>query len=89
MALSPVQDCFRTVCRGAVVAQRLLVGGLEPDSKAGEHEHTPPRIDISWAHAGDAVLDPMEEMVMIEAKSGFYEAVRYAMLGLQNSSLLE
>ncbi|CAI4214203.1 unnamed protein product [Parascedosporium putredinis] len=53
VALSPVQDCFRTICRVAVVAQRLL------------------------------------EMVMIEAKSGFYEAVRYAMLGLQSASLLK
>ena len=83
MALSTAQDKFQTVCKVAVVTQRVLVGGLEPNVGAGEHPETPPRIDIAWACHGDAVLDPTVKMVMIEAKAGYYESVRHAMLGLR------
>jgi helicase required for RNAi-mediated heterochromatin assembly 1 len=83
VALSTSRDNFNTICRVATVIQRFVTGGLEPDTKAGEPITTPPRIDIAWADPDDAVLDPAEHMVMIEAKAGYYESVRHTMRGLQ------
>ena len=84
VALSTKQDNFKTICMVARVAQKEFVGGLEPGE--GEHPDTPPRIDIAWADPQDAVLDPNVELIMIEARNGYYESVRHAMRGLQNWS---
>ena len=82
-------DNFKSQCLVAVVAARPLYGGLVPDLTKGEDDWTPPRIDIFWARTEDAVWDPAEEMVMIEARSAYYEPQRYAMLGLQHAALQE
>lgn len=70
----------------ASVVQKDLVGGLEPDLNAGEHEDTPPRIDIAWANPQDAILDPQTELVIIEARNGYYESIRHTLQGLQEWS---
>ena len=89
VALSPRSDNFKTQCFVAVVAARYLVGGLEPDPRAGEDENTPPRIEIFWADPKNAIIDPTMELIMLEAKGGYYENVRYAMVGLQHAALFE
>lgn len=83
VALSPVHDRFSTICHVAIVANRYLLGGLEPDPEQGEGPNTPPRIDLFWGHPDDAVVDPCKEFVMIEAKCSFFESVRHALKGLQ------
>lgn len=67
-------DNFQTDCRVAIIAQRPIEGGLDQN---------PPTVDIIWACAEEAVVDPDQELVMIESRNGFYEAVRHAMIGLQ------
>lgn len=67
-------DNFQSDCRVAVVAQRPIEGGLDQN---------PPTVDITWACAEEAVVDPDQELVMVESRSGFYEAVRHAMIGIQ------
>lgn len=79
-------DNFKSQCLVGVVAARPLEGGLFPDSLKGEHAWTAPRIDIFWSRVEDSVWDPAEEMVMVEARSSYYEPVRYAMLGLQHAA---
>lgn len=67
-------DNFQRDCRVAIVAQRLIEGGLDQN---------PPTVDIIWGSAEDAIVDPDHELVMIESRNGFYEAARHAMIGLQ------
>lgn len=67
-------DNFQKDCRVAIVAQRPIEGGLDQN---------PPTVDIIWACAEEAVVDPDHELVMIESRNGFYEAARHAMIGLQ------
>lgn len=89
VALSTPEDKFQTICHVAVVAARPLLGGLIPDKTKGEGENTPPRVDVFWANPDTAVIDPSEEMVMIEAQGGYFETVRHAMVGLQHAALHE
>ncbi|RTE74678.1 hypothetical protein BHE90_010861 [Fusarium euwallaceae] len=89
VALSPSNDNFKTQCYVAVVAARYLIGGLEPNPDDGEDENTPPRIEIFWSNYQDAILDPSVELVMLEAKGGYFETVRHAMVGLQHAALFE
>jgi helicase required for RNAi-mediated heterochromatin assembly 1 len=49
-------------------------------------DKNPPEIDIIWADFNQAVIDPDMEMVMIEARVGYYEAVRHTLVGLQMAS---
>ncbi|KUI69898.1 Helicase required for RNAi-mediated heterochromatin assembly 1 [Cytospora mali] len=70
-------DNFNKDCRVAIVAQRPIEGGLD---------QIPPSIDIFWADVEQAVVDPDQELVMIESRNGFYEAVRHALTGLQQAS---
>lgn len=67
-------DNFESDCRVAIMAQRPIQGGLDQN---------PPTVDIIWASAQDAIVDPDHELVMIESRNGFYEAARHAMIGLQ------
>ncbi|PSR80341.1 P-loop containing nucleoside triphosphate hydrolase protein [Coniella lustricola] len=67
-------DGFANDCRVAVVAQRPIEGGLDQN---------PPTIDIFWAQAEDAVIDPEQEFTMVESRNGYYEACRHALKGLQ------
>ncbi|KAJ4385997.1 hypothetical protein N0V93_008888 [Gnomoniopsis smithogilvyi] len=70
-------DFFKTDCRIAVVAQRPFDGGLDQN---------PPIIDIIWADGNQAIVNPEQELVMIEARNGYYEAVRHALRGLQHAA---
>lgn len=89
VVLSPRSDNFKSQCYIAVVATRNLIGGLEPDYPKGEDDNTPPRIHIYWADPAHAKMDPSLELVMLEAKDGYFEAVRFAMTGLQRASFQE
>ncbi|KAJ4253286.1 hypothetical protein NW762_010441 [Fusarium torreyae] len=89
VALSPRSDGFTNQCFVAVVAARYLLGGLEPNPEDGEDENTPPRIEIFWSNCDTAIFDPSIEMVMLEAKGGYYETVRHAMVGLQHAANFE
>jgi helicase required for RNAi-mediated heterochromatin assembly 1 len=73
VALSPVHDKFKTACKVAVVAARPLEGV----------EQNPPQIDIFWASHDEAEIDPTEEYIMIEAKSGYFEASRHMLVAMQ------
>ncbi|RGP61517.1 hypothetical protein FLONG3_10487 [Fusarium longipes] len=86
IALSPRSDNFNKQCFVAVVAARYLLGGLEPNFEDGEDENTPPRIEIFWSNVETAVFDPSVELVMLEAKGGYFETVRHAMIGLQHAA---
>lgn len=70
-------DFFKTDCRIAVIAQRPIEGGLD---------QSPPVIDIIWASADQALIDPDQELVMVESRNGYYEAVRHALKGLQHAA---
>lgn len=70
-------DHFKTDCRIAVVGQRPVEGGLDQN---------PPVVDIQWADAKQAAIDPGQELVMVEARSGYFESVRHALKGLQMAS---
>lgn len=83
--LSPSTDNFKSKTLVAVVAYRFMCGGLEPDLDAGESADTPPRIDIFCEWNAD-FLDSSSNYVMLESKSGYFESVRYAMKGLQQST---
>ncbi|KAM0244816.1 hypothetical protein ACHAP5_005939 [Fusarium lateritium] len=89
VALSPRSDNFDKQCFVAVVAARYLLGGLEPNPEDHEDENTPPRIEIFWSNCDTAVFDPTVEMVMLEAKGGYFETVRHAMVGLQHAAKFE
>ncbi|POS74311.1 suppressor of ascus dominance-3 [Diaporthe helianthi] len=67
-------DNFEADCRVAIIAQRPIEGGLDQN---------PPTVDIMWACAEEAIVDPDQELIMIESRNGFYEAARHAMIGLQ------
>lgn len=75
VAISTLTDNFKTVCKPAVVADRPIRNGLE---------RKPPTIDLTWAKLDDFVIDPNEELVMIESRRGFFEAVRHTLVGLQH-----
>lgn len=89
VALSPRSDNFNAQCFVAVVAARYLLGGLEPNFDEGEDNSTPPRIEIFWSNVETAMFDPSVELVMIEAKGGYFETVRHAMVGLQHAAKFE
>ncbi|KAI1809709.1 P-loop containing nucleoside triphosphate hydrolase protein [Poronia punctata] len=75
VALSTAQDNFKTICMPATIADHTLRDGLDQN---------PPTIQIFWSNMKDAVLDPTAELVMIEARFGYFEAVRHGMVGLQH-----
>lgn len=74
VALTPVDDGFRSKCVVAVVAARPL-DGLK--------DNIAPEIDLYFARPEDADFDPQKEWLMVEAKSGYYEAHRHTMTALQ------
>jgi helicase required for RNAi-mediated heterochromatin assembly 1 len=43
----------------------------------------PPEVDLFFARAEDAELDYQQEWLMIEARTGYYEAARYTLTALQ------
>jgi helicase required for RNAi-mediated heterochromatin assembly 1 len=73
VALSPRSDLFRTICKVAVVGARPIHG----------LEQNPPQIDLFWGDYQDAEFDPMEEYVMLESRSGYFEAYRHMLVAMQ------
>lgn len=70
-------DYFQHDCRVGVVAQRPIEGGLGL---------SPPVVDIFWGSIDQAVIDPNQDLIMVESRNGYYEAVRHALKGLQLAS---
>ena len=71
LALSPMRDGFRSVCRIAVVAARPLNGLRE----------NPPSIDIFFVDQIE--IDPQVEWILLESRQGFFEGHRHVLRGLQ------
>jgi helicase required for RNAi-mediated heterochromatin assembly 1 len=74
VAVSTAADNFKTICKVATVAQRPYRDGLDQN---------PPQVDIMWCDTDESVIDPSMELVMIESRSGYFEAVRHSLVGLQ------
>lgn len=60
LALTPASDQFRSICRVAIVAARPLTGLLQ----------NPPAIDIFFGQADEIEIDPQEEWLMVESRTG-------------------
>ena len=73
VALSPADDAFKSKCVVAVITARSLDGV----------KLCPPEVDIFFANPADADFDPQLEWVMVEAKQGYYEALRHTMTAIQ------
>ncbi|ETN40525.1 uncharacterized protein HMPREF1541_04802 [Cyphellophora europaea CBS 101466] len=76
VALTPRDDKFATKCTVAVVAARPLEG----------LQQNPPEIDLFFIRPEDIEIDPQQEWIMIEAKTGYYEAYRHTLRALQKMS---
>lgn len=75
MALSPYKDNFKTTCKVAVIAALALA----------DVERDPPQVDIYWSCPEEAEFDPTVRYVMIESKSGYFEATRHMLVAFQKS----
>lgn len=80
VALSPASDGFKTICMPAIISDHRIRDGLD---------QSPPTIHFQWANPQDAVMDPTQELVMIEPRYGYFEAVRHTMVGLQHVASTE
>jgi helicase required for RNAi-mediated heterochromatin assembly 1 len=80
LAISTKRDNFKSICWTATVAQRPYRGGLDQN---------PPQIDIVWGDINEYVIDPDMELIMVEARSGYFEAVRHTLVGLQMAAVSE
>ncbi|KAE9364989.1 P-loop containing nucleoside triphosphate hydrolase protein [Stipitochalara longipes BDJ] len=67
------KDLFKSDCRLAVVVGRGL----------NLLEQNPPAIELFWADSEDAVIDPVNKYIMIEAREGYFEASRHVLVALQ------
>ena len=76
VALSPASDNFKSACIIAIVAARPLEGVTA----------TPPEVDLFFARPEDIEIDPQLEFIMVEARSGYFEATRHTMKALQKLS---
>jgi helicase required for RNAi-mediated heterochromatin assembly 1 len=73
IALTPSNDNFKTKCIIGIVAARPL-----DNVKA-----TPSMVDIFFARPDEVEVDPQQEFMMIEARSGYYEGLRHTLKALQ------
>ncbi|KAL7948087.1 P-loop containing nucleoside triphosphate hydrolase protein [Trichoderma barbatum] len=87
VALSPSHDCFRTKCIVATVATRSFNGKAAPEPADGDNIWQLPCIELFFSDPSDVPFHPLEEYVMLEASMGYFENVRYTMLGLQQAAL--
>ncbi|KAL7787008.1 P-loop containing nucleoside triphosphate hydrolase protein [Trichoderma ceciliae] len=87
VVLSPSYDSFRRICIVATVASRSFNGKQEPDIMAGDDPMAHPQVELFWANPNEAIIEPREQFVMLESKVGYFENVRYTMLGLQHAAL--
>ncbi|KAK6223420.1 hypothetical protein LQW54_000538 [Pestalotiopsis sp. IQ-011] len=74
LAVTTAKDNFTSICMTAVVMAR----------NAEDVNKNSPTVDIQWADSKQMVFDPTEELVMIESRNGFFEAVRHTLVGLQH-----
>ncbi|KAI1473401.1 P-loop containing nucleoside triphosphate hydrolase protein [Daldinia eschscholtzii] len=80
VAISTAKDRFKTICMPAIISEHRIRDGLDQN---------PPTIYFQWANISDAVMDPNQELVMIETRLGYFEAVRHSMVGLQHVAATE
>lgn len=73
VAITSAADKFQSVCKVAVIAARPL-GGVQAN---------PPEVDVLFSDPLEVDIDPLQEWLMVEARSGYYEAVRHTLTGLQ------
>lgn len=73
VALTPSKDMFKKECKVAIVAARPLAGV----------QQSPAQIDLFFASPEEIELDPQVEYVMVEARTGYFEAYRHTLLALQ------
>ncbi|KZF23074.1 hypothetical protein L228DRAFT_253258 [Xylona heveae TC161] len=73
VALSPAKDAFESKCVVAIVAARPLAGLTQ----------SPPEVDLFFGGPEEIELDPQEEWIMVEARTGYFEAYRHTLLALQ------
>lgn len=52
-----------------------------------ELERNPPRLDLFFARAEEGEIDNSRKWIMIEDRSGFFEAERHTLLALQRMML--
>jgi helicase required for RNAi-mediated heterochromatin assembly 1 len=76
VALTPAEDMFQKECILAIVAARPLSGV----------QSNPPEIDLFFPRPSDMQIDPQKQFVMVEARSGYYEAYRHTLQALQKMS---
>ncbi|EMC94186.1 hypothetical protein BAUCODRAFT_141556 [Baudoinia panamericana UAMH 10762] len=74
VALTPADDMFQKKAIIATVAARPLEVLMQ----------NPPEIDLFIARAEEMELDPAVDWVMVENRSGFYEANRHTLTALQH-----
>ncbi|OTA99610.1 hypothetical protein M426DRAFT_269053 [Hypoxylon sp. CI-4A] len=75
VVLSTASDGFRTIRMPAVITIHRIRDGLDQN---------PPTIYFQWTNLNDSVMNPSEQLVMIENRGGYFEAVRHSMVGLQH-----
>ncbi|KAI9832987.1 MAG: hypothetical protein M1826_000766 [Phylliscum demangeonii] len=73
VALSPAEDKFEQRCTVAVVAARPLAGV----------QANPPEVDLLFAQPQMVEIDPLQEWLMVEARTGYFEAYRHTLTALQ------
>ncbi|KAK2770210.1 dead box helicase [Colletotrichum kahawae] len=80
VALSPIPDNFQRKCIVAVVTGRY--------DEAIDSPATPPPLDLEIRdpEVTASIMEPDQEYVMIEARSNYFEAVRYVMEGLKQTA---
>lgn len=76
VALTPADNNFASRCIIALVAARPIQG----------LQQEPPQIDIFFCRTEDIQIDPQQAWIMVEAKSGYYEAYRHTLKSLQKLS---
>ena len=76
VALFPADDKLQQKCIVALVAARPGEG----------LKSNPPEIDLYFCRPEDTEMDPQQEWVMVEAKTGYYEAYRHTLRALQKLS---
>lgn len=74
--MTHANDKFDTICKIAVVAARPLVFLYT----------NPPTVELYFNSVDELELDPQQEWIMIEARSGYYEANRHTLRALQKMS---
>ncbi|KAI9737771.1 MAG: hypothetical protein M1834_009139 [Cirrosporium novae-zelandiae] len=73
LAMTPTDDMFQKTCRVVTVAARPLQG----------LQQNPPEVDIFFSGPEEIEMDPQKDWVMVEARSGYFEAYRHTLAALQ------